>query len=538
MGNTDINADTEALKKELIALLAARDARALKIISRLKKTAEQTGDDVLLGYAYYRYAYYYYFTARDSARFHRYLQLAIRHLLRNGDGEYLASAYNLVAYEAQDHNCYDIAYAYFMLALQVSEPLSHVAVSGVVGANAGRLLTELGYPKEGRRLIRNAIRRLLPFTSTNFYHYNMIFSYADEALCSFLLRDLSGAARILPAISALYDKASKSEQELGSAYLVLPSLYHALLSGNDALTKQHTAALCRLLSAMDAEDTSGLLFEMETLFSFMLLNGYDREAKKLLDASCSASRTDNLTFAQRYLSLNIRYLEKKGNTRKLRECLRAQHDLRKRHKEEQVRMYRYATEFVEMTESIAKERARALEERRLLQIRANTDALTKLPNRNDMNRTLEEMLVRARSRGQIFAIGILDVDRFKEYNDTFGHQVGDACLNLIGDVLRGLASDPQIYCARYGGDEFVVCFEGVSPQQIRRISARLCTDISQKSRQAKNGPLPADLSVSLGVCYGNAKENRQLWDFLSAADRTLYRVKKQGGGKHSLFLLR
>ena len=109
------DARVEELNKTLMAYLESRSSKALGVISELKNIGMETGDDGLIGYAYYRYAYYYYFTNQDMKKFRRNLQKAISYLLRSNNREYLVGSYNLVAYDAQDLGMYDIAYAYFMV---------------------------------------------------------------------------------------------------------------------------------------------------------------------------------------------------------------------------------------------------------------------------------------------------------------------------------------------------------------------------------------------------------------------------------------
>ena len=535
MGEARTGADVAAIKEELMQYLAAHDHRALTVIARLKKEAERTDDTALLGYAYYRYAYFYYFVNGDSKQFHRYIQLAIHHLLACNDREYLACAYNLVAYEAQDHNCYDIAYAYYILALRASEQEEGIAISGLVETSAGRLMTELGHPREGRRQLRNAIRRLLPLTSMHFYHYNMIVNYADEALSSFLLDDIRGVERILPDMEALYDRADQNQKHLSRTFYALPYVYRALLTRDEKSIRESTAALGRLLRTAEEGEPDGLIFEIESLVQRMLSDGYHPAAKQLLDAVRSATNSENLTVALRYASLQIQYAETTGDTRRLKTSLMTLHELQKRQKEERIRMHRYTTGLVEIAGDITQERETAMIEHDRLQMQANTDALTGLPNRNDMNRTLAKLLAHAQQNQETFAVGIMDVDHFKEFNDTYGHQEGDACLKRIGTALREFADHPDVYCARYGGDEFVVCIKGHTGREIKQLSSDIQQAITKKSPRAKDR---ADFRISFGVCYGKADNRRQLWDFLSAADRTLYRIKKQGGGKHSLFLLR
>ena len=64
------------------------------------------------------------------------------------------------------------------------------------------------------------------------------------------------------------------------------------------------------------------------------------------------------------------------------------------------------------------------------------------------------------------AVEILDIDFFKQFNDNYGHQAGDDCIKFIADMLIKLSADDGIFAARYGGDEFVVIYEGLSKEMV------------------------------------------------------------------------
>lgn len=513
MADDHYKALVDSTKEELMRLLAAQDDKALRVIARLKRYARENNDTALLGYVYYRYAYFYYFTAPEKKNFRKNLQIAIRHLLRAGDMEYLGSAYNLVAYDALDSGRFDIAYAYFMMAVKTSEQVEGIALPGLVEANAGHLLVELGNRSEGRKHLRSAIKRIRPFTDLHVYHYNMIVTYADEALASFLLGDRRGVAQTLRKIESHYGKCDKNEAALSLLYVLLPKMYLALLSGDGEALTAILSSNRALWREVKSGETPLMIFELESLINSMIENGFLKQAGKLLSLTEIMADTESYETSIRYQNLLILYHEKCGNKRKLRESLLTQHGIIKKQRSDSIRDYRYALEFVEMIESISRERQLASEENRLLRIKAGTDALTLLPNRGAMNERLSELFEEAQANAIPFAIGIMDVDDFKKYNDTLGHQAGDACLKKIGAILLSYMDDTDIYCARYGGDEFIVSFIGHSDDSISRISSELCEKVSET------------ISVSLGICSGTPKASNKLWDFLSAADRELYRIK-------------
>ena len=71
----------------------------------------------------------------------------------------------------------------------------------------------------------------------------------------------------------------------------------------------------------------------------------------------------------------------------------------------------------------------------------------------------------------------MDIDRFKQFNDTYGHQTGDACLREVGALLMPLMEEMRVFCARYGGDEFIICFTGCTQGEIRKTAAKIASAV-------------------------------------------------------------
>ncbi len=185
------------------------------------------------------------------------------------------------------------------------------------------------------------------------------------------------------------------------------------------------------------------------------------------------------------------------------------------------------------------ERAKALTEARNAELLAATariehtslhDALTKLPNRRYLDRILEERAAACGAQGGLALLHI-DLDRFKEINDTLGHAAGDAMLVNTAKVLRENVQDDD-FVARIGGDEFVI----VSPlRNGRRDLSRLAGRIVEQMRQ----PMPymgheCRCGVSIGIAYqrGAKVDDKRL---LMDADIALYRAKRRGRNRHEFF---
>ena len=346
----------EKLNDELMELLSARDSRALDIIDELKRRGSEAGDDNLLGYAYYRYAYYYYFTKQNLKMFRVYLQQAIRYLMRAGDKEFLAGAYNLVAYDAQDQGSFDMAYAYSIRALKILEGESELgALAGLIESSAGRMLAEIANYEEGLSLMENAVAKIAKFPDMHVYNYNMIVSYADIALVAFVLGDAEKLRQTIEKTKNYYENAGEEERNLCYTYYVLPQIYYAMVVDNDEEMDELVREILSFWEKLESAEMIGLMTEIEAVFLYMLEHDYITQAKDLLEATTCLKEGDNAAVAIRYCALEIAYFEKVHDMKNLRESLRTQHEARKRQKADVARMTKYSMEFADMAEALARE---------------------------------------------------------------------------------------------------------------------------------------------------------------------------------------
>ncbi|MFL5893839.1 MAG: sensor domain-containing diguanylate cyclase [Thermoleophilaceae bacterium] len=144
---------------------------------------------------------------------------------------------------------------------------------------------------------------------------------------------------------------------------------------------------------------------------------------------------------------------------------------------------------------------------------ARTDELTGLANRRAWGEELRRELARATRLGYPIHVVMLDLDRFKEFNDTHGHPAGDALLREVGTVWR-LAARVTDFLARYGGDEFALLLSDCSDERAVGVVERL--------REA----LPGGLSCSAGVARWNGAMTAE--ELLAKADTALYAAKQSG----------
>lgn len=183
-------------------------------------------------------------------------------------------------------------------------------------------------------------------------------------------------------------------------------------------------------------------------------------------------------------------------------------------------------EYIKLRKRLYEEKEEHLRDVETLQHLSSTDELTKLENRYSLMRYAPIALQNAVLRKQPYGVLLIDVDRYKEYNDTYGHVRGDECLRRIGAVLKDIMKDH--FCARYGGDEFIGIFANADAEEIGHI----CGQIEERIRElnlehVENSPY-GRVTVSQGFSVRVPEQGDDFTLFLKEADNCLYKSKEKG----------
>ena len=174
-------------------------------------------------------------------------------------------------------------------------------------------------------------------------------------------------------------------------------------------------------------------------------------------------------------------------------------------------------------------------EKTVLATRANTDKLTGLPNRAAFDVFLEQE-VRARSAGSVpRALGLLmiDIDHFKRFNDTYGHQVGDEVLRMVGGLLGRMTRKGDI-SARYGGEEFAVVIPQTNPFGVKTLADRLREAIEKETLEVEGKTISVTASFG-GACIARFEAPGEGAALIKLADHYLYKAKKNGRNRCELY---
>ena len=165
---------------------------------------------------------------------------------------------------------------------------------------------------------------------------------------------------------------------------------------------------------------------------------------------------------------------------------------------------------------------------------AATDPLTGLGNRRGIDENLGALLGQSLDAGVDLSLVLIDLDRFKELNDTHGHEAGDEALRFVGGLLSGCMRKEDL-AVRLGGDEFVLLLPGLGANQAGNIARRLIALFGQRCGAYELSP---PLSMSAGIVSLMEHPTRQPKEFLERADRALYAAKQLGGSQAEVYTSR
>ncbi len=183
-------------------------------------------------------------------------------------------------------------------------------------------------------------------------------------------------------------------------------------------------------------------------------------------------------------------------------------------------------ELHQFREDLEKQLEKKTKQMEIATLKSQTDALTGLHNRDYLEQRLQNLL----DHGHVGALFMMDLDSFKEINDTYGHIIGDKTLQHFAEVLKNYAEEKDIVC-RLAGDEFVAFYPDLTDREIVTKKAEGII----KTFSEKMGTLgyPGIVSVSIGIMMAEEGDNFQ--NLYNNADKSLYFVKNNGKNAYHIY---
>ena len=235
-------------------------------------------------------------------------------------------------------------------------------------------------------------------------------------------------------------------------------------------------------------------------------------------------KTDNeflqIAFSEGAVDYITKPIDKVELLARVRSVLRLKHEIDQRKARE--------NELIEVTRQL--EAANQM----LLQL-SFSDALTGVANRRSFEDLLAKECCRVTRRSRPISLIMIDVDCFKIYNDSYGHQSGDECLKQVAKILKNTLKRPGDFVARYGGEEFAVVLPDTELEGACQIAENIRIGLEELNIAFKESLVRDRITVSMGISTMVPSHDSKPEALISSADKALYQAKKEGRDRIKIF---
>ena len=513
-------------RKEIIKYRFADPKRAYDICCELLEQGKQSGNDYDMAYAYL-YMGDACFLLGEVDESLKYLMMSEKVQKHNGFDELRMKTYNILGVIYSNMGDELLALDYFHAAMELARKYSNNDFQATIYNNVGVLLANAGDLANATQYYEKAYEYfncerdgdnksscgMLTLCMNicdglrNEKHYAKEKAYLDEVMKTINTDTLvlMDKVNVAHAYGMLYYETGEYEKAFDICVKVVALCENNM---NDIDSFDNYCDIVELLIKMDKiEHIKGMLEGLSDM----------------------AEKADIDQRRIQVCRLRIQIYEKSGEKEKLTEQLSIYYQLRKRINAERNNITISAIDNRCRLEDERKKNKLLDEDNMKLIRESEIDELTDIYNRLAFRRRYDRMYKYAWRNAQTYCMGILDIDIFKVYNDTYGHIRGDKCLKQIAAILRHTA-DGDFCVARYGGDEFVFMANDVSEEKVRDFLHRLVDNIRNAAIAFDTKPDGTDkVTISAGaIIQLHAAEGTLITDLLKQADEVLYKVKQAG----------
>lgn len=485
----------------------------LRCCKKLLTYANTSNDKGLLGLAHYYMGEAYYFSGNAKQQLVN-LFKAIKYLKISEDYDLIARSYNLLGILSNAQGNPGASLDYYLQGLTVS--LSHELhyIAAMIYSNISILFTELGNYEKSIKYLKHSINNYRKLERTPNVLNNLTATYLALGQNYLNLDKTKKALDCMEKVEELLPDISLDYIGI-TIYVFKAMLADAL--GNEA---ERDACIQQILS-MSLQEYSLLTFydDFLTLLHFLQKIGKDNMLMEIIPPlENMITEGDNLYIHLEIVKIKLDYYQRTGQDTLFLQTARQFYDLSLKHEAE---TQKNISTSIDLRFSLLE----LQEENQKLIIKSESDALTGLPNRYKLNYYADTMIAKAFDEQVTFAVEILDVDFFKQYNDTYGHQAGDECLKAIARELTAITAE-DIFCARYGGDEFIILYYNKNKKEVMAVAELLRQRICELQMEHKNSLAEPFVTITQGIVFQIPNSRNRMWDFLHIADNALYEGKR------------
>lgn len=499
----------------------------LKYCRDIEQYAEKTDDSKLMGFAYY-YSGETYYILNDAGGLFRCITKAISYLDQAKQWDMVARSYNIMAITSQSRGNALIAMDYYLTGLGYCRKYRLYAEENIINLNLGSLYLVNGQWSEAQKYFEKLAYYVRDEKTTENYYSLMSCVAVSLGRCFLQREQFERAQQKIECLDQCMGRLEKPEQIAVLCFKT--EFYHR--AGRVTLRDE---CIHKIHGMMDMDMAVMDLFEdIYGLCELLLEIDNENVFWDIIDILEKLTKNANIVNLQRrIISLKINYYRRHDDEESYLALAGTYYELTEAMERENHYMVANMLAVRSSLEQANAKRREVEKANEQLLEKSETDPLTHLANRFRLNDYSEQTFEEALAAEEPFAVEILDIDYFKEYNDNYGHQAGDVCILAIAEELQKMQGE-RIFCARYGGDEFIIIYKQMTEEEVFEEAGGLRERIlARRITHAYSKALPV-VTISQGICWDIPGEENRSWDFLHAADAMLYRVKKRSRNNISM----
>lgn len=511
----------ESYKKIVLENRRNDNDMVLEYCHKIIELADETGDEDALGFAYFYIGEVEYLTNSIDEMFDSMLN-ALRYLGNSGQWYLAARVYNVMGITSVSRGNTVAAMEYYKSGLYICEEHDVKSVQSSIELNLGYLYLDAGVYKEAEEYFLKAYNEYVRTPAGKRRNETLTMIYTNLATCHLLADELDKAKEY---IGKLKDECQASFGNMDYIYVeCLEVRLHHICGDYESRDKIIDDVKRRLSGNVlimdifdDIYDFCNLMIEIDRLDVM-------QEIIEKLDEPIKKTQINNLK--RKFITLKIKLYMKNGDKEACDGALISFFELSEKLEKDKQKMIAsilHVRNSVDKMED--KQRVLEAEKLKLLEM-SETDQLTGIANRYRLVQYAQASLERCKRERIPLSYEVLDIDYFKQYNDTYGHQVGDECIKAVAGILSDIQND-SIFAARYGGDEFVVIYVGMSVVEVVRTAEVLKRRVQELGSVYKGTGVDVGVTISQGICHCIPEEDSKDRDYLYSADIMLYNVKRK-----------
>ena len=499
-----------------------KDAKlTLEYCEKIIAYGEKLQDDSLIALGYYHTGVVYY-VLNDATHFYAAITDALSYLSIAEEWEIMARCYNFLGIFSVNHGNVAIALDYYLNALKCCANGNIESIACTVKINRGVLNIAYGRYDDAIKTLQEALDYASQHPEHPRFDDYMICIYQNLAKAYLCKGDMIEAKCCFENIHSEHEECLRDE--IGLTVLATEAMYYHK-AGKDKKCQEiinciHNG-ITPNMAIMDMFD------DFYDYTKILLERGCKDEFWKLIDImEPIVKKLDITNLILKILRMKILFYRKYKMNAEYLQATALYFEYAERATSENNVMMNNVLNLRRSLEEINLEKQEIEQSNAMLRQKSETDALTGLHNRFRLNDYSEDAFQRAVDNGSSLAVEIMDLDNFKSYNDLYGHQKGDECLQQIASAIKSM-EEFGAFTARYGGDEFVLIYEGKTKDEVVECAAELRRRVLDLQIEHAPSKVSNVMTISQGICWDIPVHGNRMWDYLHSADDMLYRVKQR-----------